>query len=315
MLETNLPTVIAPSNRPRARPEGDIEGLIFTLELLCDFLDSLQKKGRSQSTIQTYRGRLYQLYEWLPEGKEICRGTLEEWKMSLLADRYSSGTVNLCMSAANSFLEACGRRELQIVTLLKQGDDTQPELTRNEYLRLLSTARALGKEREYLMVKIFAATGISVRDLSQLTVEAAEAGEVKLPASILHIPECLREELLDYAKREGIASGPVFVTKTRVPYSRTAVTALIQRLCHDARVPEERANPRCLRKLYQTTQAGIQANIALLVEQSHDRLLEAEQLDIGWKQGEVRSGGAVFPDQRPVRLLRRAGSRGKANML
>ena len=37
------------------------------------------------------------------------------------------------------------------------------------------------------------------------------------------------------------------------------------------------------RKLYQTTQASIQENVVLLVEQAYDRLLEKEQLTIGWK--------------------------------
>lgn len=134
------------------------------------------------------------------------------------------------------------------------------------------------------MVKVFAAMGLEHPGPARLTVEAAQSGKVRLPASVVHIPDCLREELLDFAGREGTISGPVFVTQGGAPYTRTGVTNAIQRLCRDARVPESKANPRCLKKLYQTTQAGIQANIALLVEQSHDRLLETEQLTIGWKR-------------------------------
>lgn len=51
-------------------------------------------------------------------------------------------------------------------------------------------------------------------------------------------------------------------------------------------MPEEKANPRCLRKLYQATQESIRANLVLLMEQSYDRLLETEQLAIGWEQEE-----------------------------
>nr|WP_326185983.1 hypothetical protein [uncultured Oscillibacter sp.] len=287
MPRTNLPTLTAPDSRPRARPGGDTDGLALSTELLDGFLDFLTEHGRTPETVKTYRVKLYQLYDWLPKDKRICRGTLEEWRKALLDSGYAPRTVNLCISAANSLLEVHGHRELQIGKPLEPESDIQPELTRTEYLRLLSTARTLGKEREYLMVKVFAATGISVRDLPRLTVEAAQAGKIKLPASVVHIPDCLGEELLDYAKRKGISSGPLFVTRSRVPYTRNGVTSLIQRLCADARVPEEKANPRCLKKLYQSTQASIQANIALLVEQSHDRLLETEQLSIGWKQEEV----------------------------
>ena len=41
-----------------------------------------------------------------------------------------------------------------------------------------------------------------------------------------------------------------------------------------ARVPGEKGNPRCLKRLYQSTRSGIEENIALLVEQ--------EQFTAGW---------------------------------
>ena len=49
-----------------------------------------------------------------------------------------------------------------------------------------------------------------------------------------------------------------------------------------AGVPEEKGSPRCLRKLYQSTRAGIERGISLLVDQAQDRLLEEEQLSVGW---------------------------------
>ena len=66
---------------------------------------------------------------------------------------------------------------------------------------------------------------------------------------------------------------------------RTAVTDSIKQLCRDARVPEEKANPRCLKRLWQSTQDGIRTQIDLLVEQACDRLMEAEQLTVGWDVG------------------------------
>ena len=47
---------------------------------------------------------------------------------------------------------------------------------------------------------------------------------------------------------------------------------------------EEKGNPRCLRKMYQTTRDGIERNVALLVERAQDRLLEEEQLTVGWEK-------------------------------
>ena len=45
---------------------------------------------------------------------------------------------------------------------------------------------------------------------------------------------------------------------------------------------EEKCNPRCLRKLYQATQAEIDRSVRLLAEQAWDRMMEDEQLTVGW---------------------------------
>ena len=121
-------------------------------------------------------------------------------------------------------------------------------------------------------------------DLGQLTVEALR-GEEACPA---RLPDFLRRELLDYARRESITSGPVFCTKRGKPLGRTAVTDSMKQLCRDARVAEEKANPRCLKHLWQTTQDGFRAQLDRMVEQACDGLLEAEQLSIGWDSRGVR---------------------------
>ena len=78
------------------------------------------------------------LYAALPGGR-IGRGTLRQWREQLLDQGYSPSTVNTSVSAANSFLEWLGCREFQLTGRLSCGRDAQLELTRSEYLRLLST--------------------------------------------------------------------------------------------------------------------------------------------------------------------------------
>ena len=66
---------------------------------------------------------------------------------------------------------------------------------------------------------------------------------------------------------------------------RTNIADNIRWLCQQAQVPEEKRNPSCLRKLYQDTQKNIRQNIEVLVEQTYMRMLESEQLTIGWSEG------------------------------
>lgn len=136
------------------------------------------------------------------------------------------------------------------------------------------------------MVKVFGNSDLPVQELARLTVEAVQAGGLSISYSrtqeIIRFPKSICRELLDYAGRRGIRSGPIFLTRNGKTINRTNVTVSIRRLCTVAQVPEEKANPRCLRKLYQTTREGMERSVALLVEQAQDRLLEEEQMTVGW---------------------------------
>lgn len=247
-----------------------------------DFLTDLDTKGRTPETVLRYRKSLERFYEGLPGDKRITRGTLDAWQANMLAQGLAPRTVNTRVSAANSLLEYCDRRELQARAQITPDEIVQPELTRAEYLRILAAARMLGRQRVYLMVKVFAILGLLVHDLPLLTVQAVREGRVMLGKHPVHIPFCLQKELIEYAAAEHIQDGPVFVNTNGRPLMRSYVTTCIRALSRDARVPEEKCNPRCLKRLCQMTQDNIRENLELMFEQNYERLLEGEQMTIGW---------------------------------
>ena len=263
--------------------------LTVTWEEVCRYLDSLAARGRRRETIQVYRPKLEAFYHFLPEDKRVAADTLEFWRAALLREGYSPGTANTHVSAANGLLAYLGRRDLQLIGQLDTEEEIQPELSRTEYLRLLATARNLGRERTYLMVKVFALTGIRVSELNRVMVRAVEEGRVLTAcdgrAQYVLIPACLQKELAVYLRRVGITAGPVFVTRSGRPMRRTQVSGEIRTLCRDARVDGDKSNPRCLRRLYQVTQERIRDSVQILAEQAHERMLEEEQLTVGWEQG------------------------------
>lgn len=262
-------------------------GVLLTQESIEQFLEACQSRGRVEGTLQWYRRGLNRLYQALPEDKFIRQGALERWREELVEMEYTPGTVNMFLSIANSYLDFVGHRECQLASQLKPKSSLQPELTREEYVQLLRTAKALDKERLYLLVKLFASTGLSVQELPNVTVEAVQKGEiVHFPHKVeqrVRIPECLRKELSGYIRRNGYTSGPIFQNKDGGPLNRTYVSIAIRRLCVEARIPEEKGNPRCLKRLYQNTRSDIENNVAMLVEQALDRVLEREQRAIGWE--------------------------------
>ena len=254
---------------------------VVTEKAVRTYLADLTAKGRSADTVRMYASRLRTLWEDLPPDKQVRRETLADWQDTLLDRGYSPGTVNTHLSAANGLLEHMGRRDLQLVGQLDVVPEVQPELTRTEYLRLLQTARTLGRERIYLMVKVFALTGIRVGELSLMTAEAVEAG--RLPAEgEAFIPGCLRRERRDDMARRGIRAGPVFVSRNGRALRRTQVTAEIQALSRDAQVEEAKCNPRCLRRLCQAARTEVERSVRLLAEQAYEKMLDTEQLAVGW---------------------------------
>ena len=239
--------------------------LTVTWEEVCRYLDSLAARGRRRETIQVYRPKLEAFYHFLPEDKRVAADTLELWRAALLREGYSPGTANTHVSAANGLLAYLGRRDLQLIGQLDTEEEIQPELSRTEYLRLLATAR------------------------NRVTVRAVEEGRVLTAcdgrAQYVLIPACLQKELAVYLRRVGITAGPVFVTRSGRPMRRTQVSGEIRTLCRDARVDGDKSNPRCLRRLYQVTQERIRDSVQILAEQAHERMLEEEQLTVGWEQG------------------------------
>ena len=262
----------------------------FTLAVE-EFLADMVRRGRAAATIKAYRRNLRALYAWLPEGdKGIYRDTLPRWRRDMLERGVAPRTVNARLAAANSLLRYLGRQELQVlgqVTAGKAGE--QPELTRGEYLRLLDAARRLGKERAYLLTKAFAVLGLTPGELPMLTVECVEIGEVYLSGGRrVTVPVCLGRELGDYAQRQGGETGPVFITREGRILHRSSVNEAIRQLGGAAQVPEEKATPRCLRRLYQSTQDKLRESVEQLLRQTYDQMLEAEQTAVGWPDQERR---------------------------
>lgn len=264
------------------------EGVLIRKEDIQQFLADYEKGDRAEGTIQFYRRKLRRFYEDLPEDKTIRHGTLQNWQTSLLKDGYTPGSVNAFLSAANSYLDYIGHREFQLAGYMKEEKAPLPELSRAEYLHLLRTAKALNKERVYLLIKLFASTGLYAQELPEVTVEAVREEKIVCDQNkfkqIVTVPACLKKELLDFARRNGILSGPIFQTRDGRPMNRTYVSAVIRNLCEEAKIPSEKGNPKSLRKLYLSTKAGIESNISLLVEQAMERMMEQEQFSVGWKE-------------------------------
>ena len=266
---------------------------VLTRSYIDLYLQDVASRGCKQGTLENYRRSLLNFFDWLPEGKRVSREKVYEYQEYLIG-KYTSRTVNMKMTAINGILGFLDLREYQS-TVKASVDDTaiQPELSRNEYLRMLSAAKAIGDERLYLIIKLFGTTGIAVQEFDKVTVEAVRSGTiVTFPNRnrlALRIPACVQSELLEYAKEKGVKSGPIFLTREGRPLGRTTLSNMVPHIARYAKVEENKCTPRCLQKLYAETWDTIKSNVNVMLQMTYDKLLEQEQVIYGWQDVQLRA--------------------------
>ena len=84
--------------------------------------------------------------------------------------------------------------------------DTNRELTRSEYDRLLASAKELRRERLSLLIEAIGATGVRVSEVKYITVEAARNGKAEIALKgkirVILLSSKLCRKLLQYAKNK-----------------------------------------------------------------------------------------------------------------
>lgn len=269
--------------------------LRLTQEQIDAYLNARTADGLPAGTATNYRRKLQLLYELLPEDKTIRPGTLLALANRLEAEGYSIRTVNVFLSVADGMLAYFEQYGLQAHDRREVEASVQPELTRAEYLRLLSAAKLQDKPKAYFLIKTFATLGVNTTELCLVTVEAVRDGYLRLGEGLVRIPDGFRSELQQFARREGIDTGPIFITRNGKPLQRTYCNTIIAAVQKDARVAPEKCNPSSLRRLYQKTQAELQARMQLLIEQEYERMLALEDYSTGWNSEPERTARKTQP--------------------
>jgi len=258
---------------------------------ISEFLKSEKCCSWNPDTRRNYTNCLRDLQCYVEQHGEPTEQLLSDW-IDHLQKRYGRKATNVHIAAANQYFRWCGRWQLLRGHLRSdtETDPPTPAVTRVEYLKLLRAARALGKQRTYLLIKLFATTDLPVQCLSQVTAEVIKQGSGTLDYHgvpiLFRCPVPLQRELQDYMAQNGICRGPVFVTRNNHPLGRIAVFKCMRELCQAAGVPEEKGNPRSFRNLYKATQQQLDERIAILKDQMHAQMLEMEQETIGWPPSE-----------------------------
>lgn len=235
-----------------------------------EFAGHLCREEKSTATQEKYL-RDVQAFCIYAQGKEITKELVVAWKKQLVQSGYAVRSINSMLASVNSlldFLELSNCKVKNIRTQRQTYCAEDKELSKAEYLRLLAASKK--NEQLNLVIQTICGTGIRVSELRYFTVEAIRCGEVtvdcKSKTRTILVPGKLKNILLNFAKRQGITAGAIFVTRTGKPLDRSNIWAAMKKLCEAAGVKPSKVFPHNLRKLFARTFYGIEKDIAKLAD-------------------------------------------------
>lgn len=224
-------------------------------EQLKSFETWLREQEKSPNTIKKYL-RDVKKFLLFAEGRPPERELLFLYKEQLLR-QYQASSVNSMLIALNQYLRFIGKSDCRIKACRQQRQlfrDEERNLTKEEYLRLVQTARQTGRLRLYGILQTIAGTGIRIGELEFITAETLKSQSVRIhfkgKVRVILLPRALTIFLRDYCRKMRITHGSIFITRSGGPVDRRNIWTEMKALCKLARVPASKVFPHNLRHLF-----------------------------------------------------------------
>lgn len=245
--------------------------MLLSENMVKEFEKYLFNEEKSENTLSKYIRDVKAFIRWAGEG-ETDKETVLRYKKTLI-DNYAPQSVNSILSSLNTFFTFIGRYELKVKTVKIQRKifaDSEKELSKKEYERLLSAAKNKKNSRLYYLMQTIGSTGIRISELKYVTVENVKKGKIQINSKgkmrVVFLPEQLCKILHKYAKSKKITSGALFVTKNGKPLDRSCIWKMMKNLCADAGVAKSKVFPHNLRHLFARTYYSVQKDIVRLAD-------------------------------------------------
>ncbi len=249
-----------------------MENRILTDEMVQNFVTHLREKGRAEGTIEDYL-RAIRLFQVYLEGRGVTQEEVNEFKEYMRGKGMCPVTVNAKLSGLNGLFAFLGWEDYhatfyRIQRMMFREDEK--ELLEEEYYRLCEAALDRNDERMALLVETIGSSGVRVSEVQFITVEAVRRGRAQIQMKgkfrTILLTDTLIQKLLDYIKRKGIVSGPIFITRRGKPMSRRQIWASMKALCKDANVKPSKVFPHNLRHFFAQSYYKAYKDIARLAD-------------------------------------------------
>lgn len=237
---------------------------------ILEFRDFLVREEKSAATVEKYV-RDVRAFLGFTGQAQVTKEVVMEYKQNLIEQKYAASSINSMLASLNSMLTFFGWSDCRVRSLKVQKQiycAEEKELTKAEYMRLLEASK--GNPKLNMVMQTICGTGIRISELKYFTVEAVRCEEIivrcKGKIRTILLPRKLKKRLLTYARKNGIRSGMIFITKLGKPLDRSNIWAQMKKLCEKAKVSAGKVFPHNLRKLFARTFYSIEKDIAKLAD-------------------------------------------------
>ncbi len=148
--------------------------LVLSKTLVKQFEENLREEEKSKATIEKYVRDLNHFMGFAGEGKIVTKETVISYKQHVAKDHAVSSS-NSMLAALNCFLRFAGFHSYTVRAFRMQKAifrSKEQELSKEEYFRLVETARRRGDHRLCMVMQTICATGIRISELRFITVES-----------------------------------------------------------------------------------------------------------------------------------------------
>jgi integrase/recombinase XerD len=260
--------------------------------LLPYFINNLQEKQRSPSTLLAYRADLEQLLSFLEKrqkvfARQVLEADISSFRDTLLNDKYTPKSVSRKLNAVKTFFRFLVSEKHTAFNPSEDVahpkiDTAEPKfLSPLEYRALRDVVR--GDIRIATVVELILQTGMRISEVSNLKISDVKKDEIKIEAYAtqpertipLNIPA--KVALRDYLSQRPQTDSPfVFISKNGKPLAIRNIRAAIDRYLQKAEITNYSVNDLRTTFLIQNLKNGV--DIVLLSHAvGHKRLSTTER--------------------------------------
>ena len=260
--------------------------------LLPKFINSLEEKGRSPSTILAYRADLEQLVVYTKSKnivypEQVTQEIIEAFRDTLLAENYTPKTVSRKLNAVKTFFRFLMEENYvdkdpsQNVAHPKIQASVPKYLSPLEYRALRDVVR--DDARIAAIIELILQTGLRISEVANLKLDNIKKDELSIeahatqPKRSIPLNRPAKEAVERYLKERPKTDSPyLFVSKNGKPLAVRNIRAAIDRYMQKAEIPDYSVNDLRTTFIVQNLTAGV--DLVLLSQVvGHKRLSTTER--------------------------------------